>query len=424
MIKPELMLIASMLRDDTGRVITEAVEHGISHGDYLDSDLGRAHAAMVEIWRKDQRPAPADLINATSGRITAQTIREAYAVIRTDRAGEYIQAVSTASTQRQIHAAINQANLRMSDGEPGAEVFAWLTNEHVRISGHGRGRFEHLHEVGLRNLQQYKAAQEHGFQGVRSPFRHLDRILGGYPPGMHILAARPKIGKSSMAGAEVFLMARKGIPVFAASLEMSASAMADRYVAHATQRDIAPLKDGTAAPEHIKSAAAHIEDFKRLPIHFATGNRITLSELILDIRAAKVKFGAAFVLVDHIGKITPDKSSRSQYDKITEFSNRLSSEAHNIGIPIRVVCHVGRQGEGKGSGKITMADLRESGHLEQDAESITILNREEGSHHTSCDVVANRNGSTGETHFAARLATHTWADLGPKNEGAEHDQDG
>jgi replicative DNA helicase len=419
MIKTEMLLIAAMIRDDSGRVITQAVEMGLTQSDYIDADLGRAHAAMVDVWRRDERPSPADVLTATEGRITAKAIREAYSAIRTDRAGEYIMSVSQASTQRQIHAAIHQANLRMIDGCPGAEVFAWLTDEHVRISGHGRGRFEHIHEVGLRNMAKYKAAMEHGFQGVRSPFRHLDRILGGYPPGMHILAARPKVGKSSMAGAEVFSMAKKGIPVFVASLEMSAEAMVDRYVAHSMQRDVAPLKDGSATPELIKTAAAHTEEFKKLPIHFAAGNRITLSELVLDIRAAKVKYGCAFVLIDHIGKITPDRASRSQYDKITEFSNRLSSEAHNIGIPIRVVCHVGRQGDGKSAGKITMADLRESGHLEQDAESITILNRDEGAHVTSCDVVANRNGATGDTHFAAKLDTHTWVDLGQQHEGTE-----
>ena len=406
---PDRNVLAAMLLAGSERDLARVIESEVVESDFADPTLGRVFSRLVDIWRREGVITAVDAVAACEG-LDLVPWSLADNDVSTVRLSSYLADLKAAGARRKLKAVLSESLNRLTDNADPQSVMQHIAEESTRIGSTNASRVESIEVVSDRLYDQYAAAMSSGFEGVRSPFPHLDAILGGYPPGMHILAARPKVGKSSFAGCEALLLAMQGVPIYFASLEMSSERIIDRMVAQLMGRGTAAIWHGVANAELLDQANAIRDKIRGLPIHFAANCAVNLDELILDIRASMIRHGVRFAVVDHIGKIAPGKAYRSQYDKITEYSNRISAEAKNMRLPIRTVCHVGRSGEGKEGAAIGMSDLRESGHLEQDAESITFLNHEGA--FIAAHVAANRNGRSDWTRFLSNLETHTWIDDG------------
>lgn len=221
----------------------------------------------------------------------------------------------------------------------------------------------------------------------------LNNLIGGFRPGgLYIIAARPAVGKTVIGMQIAEALAKTGAVAFN-SLEMSKSELHKRLIASVLS---VPMDELTA---HQLSTVSDIKiaknlDKLRLPISFDDRAGISVQEIRTHARSVARKMSLAGVVVDYIGLIT-DKSGRerSRYESVTEVSQQLKVLARDLNVPVVALAQLNRNVEGRKDGKPMMADLRDSGSLEQDADVVILLHREGDK--INLDVAKNRHGQTG-----------------------------
>lgn len=221
----------------------------------------------------------------------------------------------------------------------------------------------------------------------------LNNLIGGFRPGgLYIIAARPAVGKTVIGMQIAEALAKTGAVAFN-SLEMSKSELHKRLIASVLS---VPMDELTA---HQLSTVSDIKiaknlDKLRLPISFDDRAGISVQEIRTHARSVARKMSLAGVVVDYIGLIT-DKSGRerSRYESVTEVSQQLKVLARDLNVPVIALAQLNRNVEGRKDGKPMMADLRDSGSLEQDADVVILLHREGDK--INLDVAKNRHGQTG-----------------------------
>lgn len=221
----------------------------------------------------------------------------------------------------------------------------------------------------------------------------LNNLIGGFRPGgLYIIAARPAVGKTVIGMQIAEALAKTGAVAFN-SLEMSKSELHKRLIASVLS---VPMDELTA---HQLSTVSDIKiaknlDKLRLPISFDDRAGISVQEIRTHARSVSRKMSLAGVVVDYIGLIT-DKSGRerSRYESVTEVSQQLKVLARDLNVPVVALAQLNRNVEGRKDGKPMMADLRDSGSLEQDADVVILLHREGDK--INLDVAKNRHGQTG-----------------------------
>ena len=226
-----------------------------------------------------------------------------------------------------------------------------------------------------------------------TPWRALDAIIGGFRPGgLYIIAARPAVGKTVIGMQIAEKLAHAGAVAFN-SLEMSKSELHKRLISAVAE---VPMDELTA---HALSKASDMRiaknlDKLKLPISFDDRAGISVQEIRTHSRSVARKMSLAGVVVDYIGLIG-DKSGRerSRYESVTEVSQQLKVLARDLNAPVVALAQLNRNVEGRKDGKPMMADLRDSGSLEQDADVVILLHRE--GNKINLDVAKNRHGQTG-----------------------------
>ena len=260
--------------------------------------------------------------------------------------------------------------------------------------------------------------KEDGIRGVPSGFPALDSLLSGFHPSdLVILAARPSMGKTSLAldiarNAAV----RHNVPVGIFSLEMSSEQLIDRMLAAESFVDSWKLRTGQVKGEddfgRIRDA---LEILSKAPIYIddKPGNNILAMRAVA--RRLKRERGIGLIVVDYLQLMTPtsSKSSDSMVQQVTEISRSLKSPARELEVPVIALSQLSRAVEQRG-GKPRLSDLRDSGSIEQDADVVMFIHREDKQNKESDRpgiaeilIEKHRNGPTGSTelYFDEKRAT-------------------
>lgn len=254
------------------------------------------------------------------------------------------------------------------------------------------------------------------FPDELSKLRILYRMMCA---GMHIVASRPKVGKTSYIMYLLNHMAKCGLPIGVMSLEMDGYRLVDRLVAQRMHESTQSLQLGHASEGKMARADKALDEIDKLPFHWSD-KKMTIGDIRKWIGVKQATEGVNIFVLDHIGKITADKRYDSSYAKMTEYSNELSAMASQMGVVLIVICHIKR----KEKGRPTMDDLRDTGHLEQDAESILILSelgdedamnlphyRNEDMKYVMGDMVANRSGEEWDFLMEYSKKTQGWSQV-------------
>lgn len=226
-----------------------------------------------------------------------------------------------------------------------------------------------------------------------SPWDHLNTVIGGFRPGaLYIVAARPAVGKTVIGLQIAQKLAEAGAVAFN-SLEMSKSELHKRFIASVCEIHMEELTSHQLSKVSDQRLATNREKL-RLPISFDDRAGISVADIRLHARSVARKMSLAGVVVDYIGLIG-DKSGRdrSRYESVTEVSQQLKVMARDLNVPVVALAQLNRNVEGRKDGKPMMADLRDSGSLEQDADVVILLHREQN--RINLDVTKNRHGQTG-----------------------------
>lgn len=261
--------------------------------------------------------------------------------------------------------------------------------------------------------------------GIMSDYVLLDRLTNGFQPGqLIVIGARPAIGKTSFALNLALNMAGKGTKVCLFSLEMSSKEIAERFGSMASGVVVPDFRAGLPSRNQQVAYEEVREYLKSLPIDVDDTPGLTVNAMRAKARRALRGCERAVIIVDYLQLIEPVDGRRSENrnNEIGAISRALKIMAKKLGVPIIALAQLSRAVEQRVSKRPILADLRESGSIEQDADIVMFLDRstsdEEASqtgrpakNEANLIVAKNRQGPTGDVRLAFLPATMKFYNL-------------
>lgn len=243
-------------------------------------------------------------------------------------------------------------------------------------------------------------------RGVATPWSSYNDIAGTLRSGgLHIVGARPAVGKTLYALMVARGAACNGVPVRYASLEMTARELAPRLVAQTGRLPLDTVARRRDADDRSRSALdSAIRLVSGLPLTIADEPSQTVEAIAASARAAHHRGECELLIVDHMQLIEASDSRRGLRETVTAQSRALKGLAMQLDIPVVVLSQLSRALEGE-ERPPRMSDLRESGSLEQDADTVTLLSMpvvggEADRRRLTVELAKNRAGKTGTTTLA------------------------
>ena len=241
--------------------------------------------------------------------------------------------------------------------------------------------------------------------GTPSGFKDLDDLTGGFQPGnLIVLAARPSMGKSAL----VTNIAENAAidhdrPVALFSLEMSETELAQRFIASQAKLNGDDLRKGRVKPDRWPKVVKATEKLAGSPLYVDDTSDIGILEVRAKARRLHARRELGLLIVDYLQLMRPEDSSASRVEQIGQISRGLKILARELNIPVIAVSQLSRAVEARPDKRPLLSDLRESGQIEQDADLVAFIYRDEYYNRDSerpgeADVIIakHRNGPVGD----------------------------
>ena len=229
----------------------------------------------------------------------------------------------------------------------------------------------------------------------------LDRLLGGglFNGGLYVLGARPGMGKTTVALNIAEQNVKRGVPVLYISLEMNARQIMCKRIAAEQNIPYQKLMSGRLTWDEQIDMEEGLQAVRKRPFH--VNQRFGLTATDIGAMARRVH-GCRLVIVDYFGLISVEGNGKGRYEDYTAISGRLKQIACQLNLPILCLAQLNRETEKRTNKKPTLADLRDTGAIEQDADGVLFLHREgyyqeQKPDTENIDVILakNRHGETG-----------------------------
>jgi replicative DNA helicase len=237
--------------------------------------------------------------------------------------------------------------------------------------------------------------QAEGLRGVPTGFKDLDDTLAGMQrSNLIILAARPGIGKTSLSlNIAQNLAVRFKRPVGFFSLEMSREELVDRLLVAQADIDAWKLKTGKLSEEDFTKLSNAMGELAEAPIYIDDTPALSITEMRTKARRLQVENGVDLIIVDYL-QLARSRQLENRVQEVSEISQGLKNLARELKLPVLALSQLSRAVEQRGEKRPQLADLRESGSIEQDADVVMFLWREddENSENVSLEVAKHRNG--------------------------------
>ena len=270
---------------------------------------------------------------------------------------------------------------------------------------------------GLGEAMERIQNQDSGvLRGVATKHSRLDQILGGLQRSDPIvLAARPSVGKTSLAIDIALRVAEQGVPVGFFSLEMSNDQVVDRLIASRASTSLWKLRTGKLSHEGVDNdflkITNAISELKQMPIFVDDSSAINVLQMRAMARRLQAEHNLGLLIVDYLQLMSSRRNYDSPVQQVTEISRGLKGLAKELNIPIVAISQLSRAVEQRGGDfKPRLSDLRDSGSIEQDADVVVFIHREDKVHFQKAQenkklniadviIAKHRNGPTGEIEF-------------------------
>src|SRR5205085_5429155 len=256
-----------------------------------------------------------------------------------------------------------------------------------------------LHEV-------FEMIENRGQRGLETGFLELDDMLNGLQKGeMIILAARPSMGKTAMAMNMVEgIAADQVLPCAVFSLEMSKQQLAQRLLCSRGSIDSHKLRKGMLQSHEYAKLASVVGELAKAPIWVDDSPGLTILDLRAKARRLKLQHDIQCVMIDYM-QLMDNPAVESRQQQISEISRGVKAVARELGVPVICLSQLNRATEGRDGHRPRMSDLRESGSIEQDAEVVMLVLRQDYYRQSEPDfqpdniaeliIAKQRNGPTG-----------------------------
>ncbi|HEY8533361.1 MAG TPA: replicative DNA helicase [Micromonospora sp.] len=256
--------------------------------------------------------------------------------------------------------------------------------------------------------------------GIPTGFTDLDRLLNGLHPGqLIVVAGRPGLGKSTVAMDFARHAAiRANCPSVIFSLEMSKVEIVMRLLAAESRVPLHVLRSGQLSDDDWAKLARRMGEISEAPIFIDDTPNMNLMEIRAKARRLKQRHGLKLVVVDYLQLMTSPKRFESRQQEVAELSRGLKLLAKEIDCPVVAVSQLNRGPEQRTDKRPQLSDLRESGSIEQDADVVILLHRDdyydkESPRAGEADfiVAKHRNGPTDTITVAAQLHLSRFVDM-------------
>ncbi|MDO8486836.1 MAG: replicative DNA helicase [Candidatus Curtissbacteria bacterium] len=244
-----------------------------------------------------------------------------------------------------------------------------------------------------------------GLRGVPTGFWDLDgKLAGMQDSNLLILASRPGQGKTSLAlNIAAHVAVKEGLPVGIFSLEMSKEELVDRLLVAQSEVDAWRLKTGKLDDDDFDRLQEAMGILADAPLFIDDTPAANILEMRTKARRLQVEHGLSLLIVDYL-QLIHGRNLENRVQEVSEISQSLKNLARELKIPVLACSQMSRAVEQRGSRKPQLADLRESGAIEQDADVVMFLWRPDAEkiEQVKLDIQKHRNGPTGEIDLAFR----------------------
>jgi len=235
-----------------------------------------------------------------------------------------------------------------------------------------------------------------GLLGISSGYPTIDGYTGGFIPGeMTVIGARASIGKTAISLNMAERIAKAGTPVGFLSLEMSNKLLTQRLLVGNSGVGLRQIRGGMLSERDFDKLQTAAEQIYPYPLYMYDYPNARLLDIKLKARRMVRKENVKIVFIDYIGLIKTDVKVQ-RWEEVGVITSELKALARELDIPVVVCAQVNRDAEGKAP---TLANLRESGNIEQDADVVMFLHRKRESEDSSLLISKNRNGGTGKINL-------------------------
>jgi replicative DNA helicase len=242
--------------------------------------------------------------------------------------------------------------------------------------------FSHIEALLKESFERITQLYESGADvtGVPSGFRDLDRVTSGFQEGnLIIMAARPSMGKSALGlGVALNLAVRRNMPVALFTLEMSKSEVTQRLMCSEAKVESQRLRTGKLSADDWPRLTAACDKLAKAPIYVDDTGSITMMEIRSKARRLKSKHpDLGLIIVDYLQLMTSGTTAENRVQEVSQISRSLKVLARDLDVPIIALSQLSRAVEQRHDKRPILSDLRESGSIEQDADIVMFIYRDE-----------------------------------------------
>src|SRR3989475_3210993 len=401
------------------------IEEGLRPEDFYRGHHGTIYEAMLALYQESE---PVDVLTVTDrlrqmGKLEAvggkASVDELTGVVpAAGHARRYAQIVRENALLRRLLKASYEIQESVLDHQaPPRELVEQAERAMLEVARDDRHPdFRAIEDVLHDELDKLHRLSIEGtsLTGTPSGFRKLDEITGGFQPGnLIIIAARPARGKSALVCniAENAAVAH-GRPVALFSLEMAEAELAQRFVASQARVKGEELRKGRVAEKRWPKILAASQRLARAPLWVDDSSDVGMLEIRAKARRlhSKSEGGLGLIIIDYLQLMRTDSRYDNRVTAIGELSRGLKILARELGVPVIALSQLSRAVEQRSPKKPQLSDLRESGNLEQDADLVMFLYRddyyekENSERPGEADVIIakHRNGATDDVVLTFR----------------------
>jgi replicative DNA helicase len=410
-VEAEQMLLASLM--DVDRHVPDIIGQ-VQADDFYREGHRRIYEAIVDLFNTGEPIEPITVIEqltktggleVAGGRLGVLEVMESPYIAASFKA--YAEIVRDTATQRRLLAVGQEIEALVAgrEGETGSMVQAAEDLVFGLSQKRVRGDFESAGDLVVRSMERLVEASERGSEitGLPTGFIDLDRTTGGLrPSNLVVVAARPSMGKTAFAlgiAEHVALEENGSVAVF--SLEMSGEELVQRFLSSAAMVDSGRVRNGRLGPEdwpRISHAADRLAN-SRLFIDDSEG--MSVAEMRTKARRLKSREGLDLVIVDYIQLMEGPRARRDEnrVQELSTISRSLKMLARDLAVPLICISQLNRGPDARTDKRPLLSDLRESGAIEQDADLVLMIYRDDYYDPNSeekgvaeINVAKNRNG--------------------------------
>ena len=417
-IEAEMSLLGSILIDP--KVVGDVVQLVRTSGDFFRPAHGAIFEAMVGSW---DRTASLDVVQLNQQLLdrgilddvggTAYLVELAESVPTAAHASEYARLVRDKATLRELIRAAGEilADAQASTDLPQQVLEAAEQRIFAIAQRRESAQFSSLQELLDHAIKVIDTSDGKSFNGTPTGFAEFDEITSGLQKGeMIVLAARPSMGKTAFALNMMENAAAAGHAVAMFSLEMGKQQLVQRLLCSKSGIDSQRLRRNMLRNEDYRALLAACEAMKTSKVWIDDTPGLTMLSMRSKARRLREQHGIEAIFIDYLQLMSAGTRSENRQVEVSDISRGIKAMARELEVPVICLSQLSRKSEDRPGHRPQMSDLRESGSIEQDADVVMMLHREEYYHQGDDDwgeanpdkrglaeliIAKQRNGPTG-----------------------------